>query len=354
MYAPPCGFGPPSGSRDKLISAHGFKNPWYNKLYMKPHSGQGAGIPPAALHDALVRTSSHPTVVADRYGHVIEWNRAAEEVTGIPRDGALSRDLWEIQARVAPAHIPYEVAEQRAREQFDELVRLSASDQNEWRRSYVSDLLSLNGAMHHIRSEIFPIWIDNDLAIVSTLWEQDGETRCALDEDYASRVDQLERRICRVVSETGRHSEEVDAYLHLLRNLSPSEERGTTIRLDLVVDRLTALLAVIAPALRITTRISPFLVRPIRGVEIVSLLAELILDGTGPVSVVVRPDSDRSTSVRCVFERSVSAMPERRWIVQDLLNRLDGQLRTQPGAPTSYDVRFPNAILAELPRELQR
>lgn len=318
---------------------------------MKTHSGQEEGIPPAALHDALVRTSSHPTVVADRNGHVIEWNQAAEDITGIPRDGALSRDLWEIQARVAPAHIPYEVAEKRAREQFDELVNLSASHENTWRRSYVGDLLSMDGAMHRMRSEIFPIWIDDDLAIVSTMWESDVETQCALDDAYAYRLDQLECRICRVVYQTGNHSEEVDAYIHSLRRLSPSEQRGATMRLDDVMGRLVELLGVIAPALAITTRISPFLVRPIRGVEIASLLAELILSGTGPVSVVVRPDSDRQTSMRCTFERPVAAAPERRWIVQDLLDRLNGQMRVQPGTPTIYEVRFPSAIFVESPVE---
>lgn len=166
---------------------------------MKPHSGQGEGIPPAALHDALVRTSSYPTVVADRYGHVIEWNQAAEDVTGISRDRALSRDLWEVQARVAPAHIPYEVAVKRAREQFDELITLSSSGQHQWRRSYVGDLLSMDGAMHRIRSEIFPIWIDDDLAIVSTMWENGDDAECTLDDDYAYRVDRLERRVCRAV-----------------------------------------------------------------------------------------------------------------------------------------------------------
>lgn len=314
---------------------------------MKRDSGQVDGIPSAALHDALIKSSSYPTVVADEHGHVIEWNRAAENVTGISREYALRHDLWEVQARVAPAHIPYEVAIASAREQFDELVRLSFPDRNEWRRSCDGELLSITGAMHHIRSEIFPIWIENDLAIVSNLWERDDEAERALDDDYDRRVDQLERRICGAVYRTGRHTEEVDAYIHFLRTRVDSGDRSASIRLDTAVGELFDLFSVILSERRFRRRISPYLVRPIRAVEIALLLVELVLDQSGDISVVIRPGrSERRARLECVVDQPEEL--SRRWVVQDLLNRLDGQLTVRRGTTTAYDVDFPSAILAEI------
>jgi PAS domain S-box-containing protein len=41
-------------------------------------------------------------IVIDRQGKILEWNRAEEEITGIPRSDALGRFLWDIQYRLAP------------------------------------------------------------------------------------------------------------------------------------------------------------------------------------------------------------------------------------------------------------
>lgn len=314
---------------------------------MKRAPGQPGGIPIAALHDALVRKSSHPTVVADQDGYVIEWNSAAEDVTGISRDYALDHTLWEVQARVAPAHIPYEVAIARAHERFDELVRLSSPERIEWRRSYEGELLSMDGAMHRIRSEVFPIWIDKDLAIVSTMWEFDAVAEDALHDDYDHLIDQLERRICAEVYRFGRHTEGVDEYILSLRSPERSEEYPSRVRLDAVLEALLSLLAKIDPRRAFHHRVSPYLVRPIRSVEIALLFVELVVDGKGDVDIVVRPSQERRTRVECTVDSPASHDPSRRWVVRDLLARLDGRFSVRRGPQkTRFEIDIPSAILA--------
>lgn len=136
------------------------------------------------LYEALVEEFVRPVVAADRTGRVIEWNHAAERCVGISRDRAVGRPLWELQAAVAPAEIPYEQACSAARETFFRLVRQSDTEQHPWRFSAPTNILATTGKMYHARSEVFPVWIGQDLVIVSML-SDDG---CAADDAEPSSV----------------------------------------------------------------------------------------------------------------------------------------------------------------------
>ena len=63
---------------------------------------------------SLVENSPDGIVVVDETGHVVEWNRGQEEITGLKRSAVIGRPAWEIQYRVSPDEI-------RARIQLDEL-----------------------------------------------------------------------------------------------------------------------------------------------------------------------------------------------------------------------------------------
>jgi PAS domain S-box-containing protein len=126
------------------------------------------------LYQTLFRSHIRPMVAADRSGTVVEWNDAAGEWTGLSRKRVLGRPLWEVQASVAPAVIPYEKACRTARDTFLRLVHQSERQDRPWHVHADGDMLSATGTVRHIHSEIFPIWVGHELVIVSTLTDADG------------------------------------------------------------------------------------------------------------------------------------------------------------------------------------
>ncbi|MEX2444964.1 MAG: PAS domain S-box protein [Alkalispirochaeta sp.] len=126
------------------------------------------------LHKALFRLHIRPMVVADRLGCVVEWNDAAGEWTGLKRERVLGRPLWEVQASVAPATIPYEKACSAARDTFLRLVHQSEREDRPWHLHTDGDILSATGTVRHIHSETFPVWVGSELVIVSTFTDENG------------------------------------------------------------------------------------------------------------------------------------------------------------------------------------
>jgi PAS domain S-box-containing protein len=55
------------------------------------------------LFRTFVRRSRDGIIIIDANGTVIEWNEGQEAISGIPRAEALSRPMWELQYRLAPA-----------------------------------------------------------------------------------------------------------------------------------------------------------------------------------------------------------------------------------------------------------
>ena len=128
---------------------------------------------PAGLYEVLLRSFVQAVVVADRSGRVVEWNLAAEECIGLSREDVLGKELWHLQASVAPARIPFETARERARTAFGELVQRSESDRGRWHHEDETEILSAGGTPRMLRSDIFPVWLEGELMIVSTLQETD-------------------------------------------------------------------------------------------------------------------------------------------------------------------------------------
>lgn len=123
----------------------------------------------AQLHEALFHAITSPIVAIDRSGSIVEWNRAAEECTGIPRSEAIGSELWRLQARIAPATIPYERALQQSHATFDDWVTMSVDENSTWLEEYESEILTPRGEVHHLHTEIFPLRLQNRLFFVGVL-----------------------------------------------------------------------------------------------------------------------------------------------------------------------------------------
>lgn len=127
------------------------------------------GVEITDLHEALVHAIAAPIVAVDGRGAVVEWNRAAERYTGVPRDDALGTEIWNLQARIAPAVIPYEEALTRSKEQFSDLMARDNRCSREWNEEYDWDILSTRGEVRHAHTTVFPLIVRDNLVIVNVL-----------------------------------------------------------------------------------------------------------------------------------------------------------------------------------------
>jgi PAS domain S-box-containing protein len=132
------------------------------------------GVVTTELHEALVYAMASPIVAVDQDGTVVEWNHAAETCTGIFRSEALGTPIWNIQARIAPAVVPYEEALSRSRDHFLSLVARSEQNRNEWKEEFDWDILSTRGELRHLHTRVFPLVVRDHLVIVNVLC---GRTR---------------------------------------------------------------------------------------------------------------------------------------------------------------------------------
>lgn len=126
------------------------------------------------LHEALVYAMTSPIVAVDRDGMVVEWNHAAETCTGVFRNDAIGTRIWDIQARIAPAAVPYEDALSRSRDHFLSLVARSEQNRNEWKEEFDWDILSTRGELRHLHSQVFPLMVRDHLVIVNILCRASG------------------------------------------------------------------------------------------------------------------------------------------------------------------------------------
>lgn len=142
----------------------------------------------AELHEALFHAMTTPMVAVDNTGNVVEWNRAAENYSGISRNEAIGMPVWTIQARIAPARIPYEEALQVSHDQFESVITMSDHDAPHWIKEYEGEILSTRGEAYHIRSEVFPIHLRDRLYIVGVISPSPGGNGCHSHEEVPETV----------------------------------------------------------------------------------------------------------------------------------------------------------------------
>jgi PAS domain-containing protein len=121
------------------------------------------------LHHALCRAHPYGLVAADTTGRIIEWNAAAESLTGIAREDALAGTIWDICSGVAPAVIPYEIAVRETRDVFlrllDEIRHASTQGvigTQPSARRFTCNVLSTTGELREVRFDCFPVWFEGE------------------------------------------------------------------------------------------------------------------------------------------------------------------------------------------------
>jgi len=77
---------------------------------------------------SLVQHTLDGVVIIDSEGRILEWNPAYERMTGIPREEAVGRPLWELQERLAPAEMRGAGTLARARSMVQAVVDTMAAE----------------------------------------------------------------------------------------------------------------------------------------------------------------------------------------------------------------------------------
>lgn len=113
-----------------------------------------------ALHESeerfrsVVTEGAEAVAMTDVEGRQIVWNRAAEELTGIPAREALGTPLWEIMERLSP-----EPADDGRRLAFFELVSgwLSGQRPIPSQGTVTNEIRHIDGALRTVEQRVFPV-----------------------------------------------------------------------------------------------------------------------------------------------------------------------------------------------------
>lgn len=131
----------------------------------------------------LMEQSSDGIILAGEDGHIIEWNRAAEELTGFSREDVIGKPLWEVQLSAMPRQV---------RDQMDpELLKKSAemfleTGESSWAQQTMERVVEReNGEQVIMQETVFPIKTENGYMAASifrdvTLWKRLREEEAEL------------------------------------------------------------------------------------------------------------------------------------------------------------------------------
>ncbi len=299
----------------------------------------------ATLHDALVRESMLPTIVTNGSGRIIEWNRATENVTAIPRSVAINQDISDVRAQLAPAQVPYEVAKELARDDFRDLVKQSHRGRGDWYRSFSEDFLSLDGSLHHLRSEVYPLWTNEELVVVSVLHEPDDHARHENDPNLSAWIDRLTRRIVSQRRVLYSRSAVANLFTETIRHWRKISSDRNVVCLDRVAADFLERIGRIAAERPIEKWISPFLVDSTRALELTLLIGELVFETVEPARIVVRPRGSTAICIEHSVPVIIGSDLVRRSDVRKLIDRLDGRISINRSDGTIIRIEFRGDVL---------
>ena len=136
----------------------------------------------------LIDQSSDGIVMVDASGTVIEWNQGQEQITGVSREGALGRTIWDVE-------FLFEPPDERTAENYERLranIRqvLQDGDGSWMGRRVEREFQRLDGTRGYMESVAFPVRARQGLVIGSV--SRDTTVRRQAEEVLRLRTEQLE------------------------------------------------------------------------------------------------------------------------------------------------------------------
>jgi PAS domain S-box-containing protein len=136
----------------------------------------------------LVQESFDGIVVTDDSGMIIEWNESIEKITGITRNEALGKALWDIQLQAQPPEHRSEQLRSAIRETYQQAIERQTAP---W--FYLADIREIqhvNGSRKFIESVTFPVIAEYHFMLGSIIRDVSG--RIQAEAEIRRRAEQAE------------------------------------------------------------------------------------------------------------------------------------------------------------------
>ena len=104
---------------------------------------------------SIIEQASDAIILADTAGQIIEWNRSASQITGLNRDDALGRLLWDIQFDLSPPEKKTKAAYKLLKTATLEFIRTGGTV---WPSQIIeTEIQSIDGSQRALQTIVFPI-----------------------------------------------------------------------------------------------------------------------------------------------------------------------------------------------------
>lgn len=127
----------------------------------------------------LIENLSEGILLLDEHGSIIEWNKAQENITDVPRENVIGKPIWDVQFNLSPEtqRTPefYERMKQRARQ------ILTSGEFTNFNRPIIGPIQSANGTIKHILQTSFPIHSLNGYRIGSIMRDISSQVQAEAD-----------------------------------------------------------------------------------------------------------------------------------------------------------------------------
>ncbi len=115
----------------------------------------------------LVETSTDGIVMTDEVGRVVQWNRSAEEIFGIPKEKAIGQPLFDIQLQVTPKDKLTPELKKLVKKRLEDFFRSRTAS---WlNRRFETKIQLKSGECKIIESVVFPVSTEKGVVLASLI-----------------------------------------------------------------------------------------------------------------------------------------------------------------------------------------
>ncbi len=143
---------------------------------------------------SIIEHTSEGIVLADEAGTIIQWNHGLERITGLGRDEALGRPLWDVQFETFPEERRTPEAYERLRAM---LLELLSAGQAPWLDQYENAKIQhTDGRRRMVHTSVFVIQTDRGYRLGSTLRDVTDRVQAAAEREKL--IAELEQALARI------------------------------------------------------------------------------------------------------------------------------------------------------------
>jgi PAS domain S-box-containing protein len=114
----------------------------------------------------IIENSPDGVILSDTNGRIIEWNNAQEQITGLPRENAINKKIWDVQTELASPHFKNNNLLSKMKNLTQQLSRPDALENNTT-RLLDHTIYKFGKTERTVQSKIFPIPSEDGIMIGS-------------------------------------------------------------------------------------------------------------------------------------------------------------------------------------------